>query len=247
MLGARCAMMPAFFYVGCRRIITVMTTLLAIDAATEACSVALLRDGQIQEDYRLLPRAHTRFLLPMVDELLSAAELKLAQLDGIAFTAGPGSFTGLRVAIATVQGLAFASGLPILPVSTLAAMAQFYAEREALADGSVLLPALDARMDEVYLGRYAYRSGLVEGLASDALLAPEAVSNTAAAAVGLGDGWKYAARFADAAPACVDTEILPRASAALRLAERDFLAGKALPAEQAQPVYLRDSVAWQKN
>lgn len=93
-----------------------------------------MHEGQVYEDFRMLPRAHTRFLLPMVDEMLAAHSLPLAQMDALVFTAGPGSFTGLRVAIATVQGLAFAAELPVVPISTLAAMAQFYAEREGVAD-----------------------------------------------------------------------------------------------------------------
>ena len=223
-----------------------MTSLLAIDAATEACSVALLRDGEIREDFRMLPRAHTRYLLPMVDEMLSSAGVTLAQLDGLAFTAGPGSFTGLRVAIATVQGLAFAADLPVLPVSTLASMAQHHLNTEQPDEGSLLMPILDARMDELYVGRYVCRNGFVEAVCDDALLAPAAVGDLAAVAVGLGEGWEYAERFDGAAPARLDTSVLPHAASALTLAERDYLAGKLLSAEQAQPVYLRDSVAWQK-
>ena len=224
-----------------------MTSLLAIDAATEACSVALLRDGEIQEDFRMLPRAHTRYLLPMVDEMLSSAGVSLAQLDGLAFTAGPGSFTGLRVAIATVQGLAFAADLPVLPVSTLASMAQQYLATEQPAEGSLLMPILDARMDELYVGRYICRNGFAEALCEDALLAPEAISDLGGVTAGLGEGWQYAERFDGAAPTRLDTSVLPHAASALMLAERDYLAGKLLPAEQAQPVYLRDSVAWQKS
>lgn len=223
-----------------------MTTLLAIDASTSACSVALMHEGQVYEDFRMLPRAHTRFLLPMVDEMLAAHSLPLAQMDALVFTAGPGSFTGLRVAIATVQGLAFAAELPVVPVSTLAAMAQFYADREGVAEGATILPALDARMDEVYFGRYQYRDGVVAPLNVDQLLPPEQVGNTAAGAAGIGDGWTYAERFGDAPPATVDQTILPSAAAALQLAKPDVLAGKVLPAEQAQPVYLRESVAWKK-
>lgn len=222
-----------------------MTTLLAIDASTSACSVALLREGQVFEDYRDLPRAHTRFLLPMVDEMLAAHSLALAELDALAFTAGPGSFTGLRVAIATVQGLAFAAELPVVPVSTLASMAQHYAASHNLAEGAVLLPALDARMDEVYFGRYEWREGRVTALHEDRLLAPESVVDTAAASAGIGDGWRYAQRFADR-PAVIDMAVSPRAGAALQLAQQVYAAGQAVTADCAQPVYLRDSVAWKK-
>lgn len=224
-----------------------MTSLLAIDAATEACSVALLRDGAIREDFRLLPRAHTRYLLPMVDEMLSSAGIGLSQLDGLVFTAGPGSFTGLRVAIATVQGLAFAADLPVLPVSTLASMAQHYLSTTQIAEGGVLMPILDARMDELYVGRYVCRQGIAEPLCADALMAPEAVADLNAVVAGLGEGWSYVQRFGGERPATIDTAVFPHAASALTLAERDYRAGKLLSAEQAQPVYLRDSVAWQKS
>lgn len=224
-----------------------MTTLLAIDAATEACSVAVLHAGEISVDFRMLPRAHTRFLLPMVDEMLQQRGLRVADLDGIAFTAGPGSFTGLRVAIATVQGLAFAADIPVVPVSTLASMAMHYTQQHTLAEGSLLLPALDARMDEVYFGRYRVESGQVVPVVEDGLFKPEEVAELPSQGIGLGDGWGYRDRFSDGE--LLETVVLdqlPHAGAALWLAEQRFKQGAAIDAALAQPVYLRDSVAWQK-
>ncbi len=125
-------------------------------------------------------------------------------------------------------------------------IAVFGVEREGVAAGGRILPAPDGRWEGVEVGRYQYRDGVVAPLNADQLLPPEQVDNTAAGAAGIGDGWTYAERFGDAPPATVDQTILPSAAAALQLAKPDVLAGKVLPAEQAQPVYLRESVAWKK-
>jgi tRNA threonylcarbamoyladenosine biosynthesis protein TsaB len=227
-----------------------MTSLLAIEASTEACSVALLHKGRQTEDFRLLPRAHTRYLLPMVDQILSDEGICLSDLDAIGFSAGPGSFTGLRVCAGVVQGLAFAAEKPVVAVSTLQAMAQGEADYLELADGDILLPALDARMDELYWGQYRYLSGFAELIAEDSLRSPESIHIAAAegAVFGFGSGWVYAPRFAHGLPSVnVNAAVYPRAQAILKLAVRAFERGDYMSADQAQPVYLRETVAWQKS
>src|SRR5690606_29592 len=101
-----------------------MTTILALDTATEACSVALLHEGRVLSHYEVAPRLHAQRLLPMVHDLLGEAGLALCARDAIAFGRGPGAFTGVRIAIGVVQGLAFALDRPVLPVSNLAVLAQ---------------------------------------------------------------------------------------------------------------------------
>ena len=132
--------------------------ILAIDTATEACSVALLTDETCQEIFEIIPRQHTERVLPMVDEMLKKADLSLSQLDALAYNCGPGSFTGVRVATSVIQGLAFSADLPVIPVSSLAALAQLAYREE---HKQKVLSAIDARMNEMYWGCYQLENGLM--------------------------------------------------------------------------------------
>ncbi len=223
--------------------------ILALDTSTEACSVAVICGGELAEDYRELPRAHTRFILPMVDELLNRCEMSLGELDAIAFGAGPGSFTGLRVCAATVQGLAFASDIPVVPVSTLRAMAQSWLDgalRSNIADGAVIHAALDARMDEIYSGEYEIQAGIANLKGAERLCHPADLQFDAPELIaGVGSGWGFRGQFV-AMPAVqrIETEIQPRAAAIAKLGAHDLQQGFAQPADAAQPVYLRENVAW---
>ena len=134
-----------------------MTKLLAIDTSTEACSAALGIGGDVRERYEFAPRQHAELILPMVDALLAEGQIKLKDLDGLAFGRGPGAFTGVRIATGVIQGLAFGAGLPVVPVSSLAALAQ-----GAAPGHSSIMSAFDARMGEVYWGAFAVdKQGLV--------------------------------------------------------------------------------------
>jgi tRNA threonylcarbamoyladenosine biosynthesis protein TsaB len=219
--------------------------LLAIETATDACSAALWVDGVLTTRHEVAPREHTRLILPMMDALLAEAGLRLSDLDALAFGRGPGAFTGVRIAAAVIQGSAFAADLPVVPVSTLAALAQ-----QGIDAGSPrVLAALDARMDEVYWGAFqADDQGLAVPVGAEQVIAPDAVPIPEGEGWrGVGSGW---AAYEDALRArlgeCVsdiDPEALPAAAEVARLAVRDFNAGLAVPAEQALPVYLRDKVA----
>lgn len=220
--------------------------ILAFDTATEACSAALLLDGEVSERFAIAPRAHARLLLPMLDELLAEAGLKPVQLDAIAFGRGPGSFTGLRIAASVAQGIAFAADLPVVPVSTLAALARDALQRSAATH---VLAAIDARMGEVYWAAYARDArGEPELLGEEHVAAAVAVVLPAGRDwFGIGTGW---AAHGDAlrghfgvAPIGIDAAALPRAAHIARLAALDFVAGRAVVAEQALPVYLRNQVA----
>ena len=142
-----------------------MTTLLALDTATEACSVALLHAGKVISHYEVIPRLHAQRLLPMIQTLLAEAGITLSAVDALAFGRGPGAFTGVRIAVGVVQGLAFALQRPVLPVSTLATIAQ-RAHREHGAEQVAV--AVDARMDDRILQRVASR-GILQSLTNEEL------------------------------------------------------------------------------
>jgi tRNA threonylcarbamoyladenosine biosynthesis protein TsaB len=233
--------------------------LLAIDTSTEACSAALYIDGIVNERFELTPKEHTRLILPMIDSLMSDAGLKPQQLDALAFGCGPGSFTGVRIATGVIQGIAFGADLPVVPVSTLAAIAQeFFDNNDVKAQGerfkaelsafNVAFTAMDARMGEIFWGVYQRDE---QGFAK--LIGKEAVSPAAdvefpdLTGVGAGSGWgvyqqELMTRLAGRVNYC-EIDLLPGARAIVRLGVRGFEQGLAVPVEQAMPVYLRDKVA----
>lgn len=224
-----------------------MPRLLAIDTSTDACSVALSDGTDIREHAITAPREHVQRLLPMIDALLAESGCALRDLDAIAFGRGPGSFTGLRICLGVVQGLAYGAKLPVIPISTLAALAQTAVNGAAqIQSGSVIISAIDARMDEIYCGWFRLGAdGLVVALNEEQVCAPEAlpqlnVSDTTY--YGVGSGWRYRERMPVLALTQCDTELLPRARAVAQLAMQAFNAGVRLTAAEAQPVYLRNLV-----
>jgi tRNA threonylcarbamoyladenosine biosynthesis protein TsaB len=215
--------------------------LLAFETCTEACSVALWRDGAVLERFELAPRRHAELALPWAEALLAEAGVARAQLDAIAVGRGPGAFTGVRLGVAIAQGIALALDRPVLPVSTLAALAM-------RGRGERILAAIDARMGEVYVGAFA-RDG--DGLRA---LQPEAVGAPGAIALPDGDGWDgvgtgfaavdaaLRARLGDRLAAC-DATALPHAADVARLGAVMFARGEAIAPERVEPAYLRDNVA----
>ena len=222
-----------------------MPKLLAIDTATEACSVAVLHQGESCSTYAVIPRLHAQNILPMTQQVLNEAGLKLQDLDAIAFGRGPGAFTGLRIATGVVQGLAYAAQKPVLPVSSLAAIAQrIWREQGATQVAS----AIDARMDEVYWGCYQLEDGLMRLQGIEQVCAPEMACLPRTASgdwVGAGTGWQaYADRIVAVSQRFVDT--LPDAQDIVMLALADWQQGRVVQPDQAQPIYLRDQVATPK-
>jgi len=220
--------------------------ILALETATDACSAALSIDGEISERFEIAPRRHVALLLPFVENLLAGAGLAVGQLDAVAFGRGPGSFTGLRIAAGMAQGIAFGAGLPVVPVSTLAAVAQCCARERG---AGAVLAALDARMHEVYFAPFRVGSdGLVTAAGEEVVCAPDRVPLPVGADWhAAGDGWAsygevLRARLGGAVVDTMDTA-RPRAADIARLAPVLLERGEALAAEQAAPVYLRNQVA----
>ena len=223
-----------------------MSILLALESSGSACSVALQRGDVLYQRQSFSPRAHTRLLLPMVHEVLLESGVELAEVEALAFSAGPGSFTGLRIAFGIVQGLAFSHDIPVIPVPTLEAIAEAGRAHFPLRVGDRILPALDARKDEIYWGSYRVTEGggLVEEQDNIVSSAAE-VAAAGTIAVGLGDGWRYADAIA-VQPQQVDADFVLTAPAVLTLAQQRFAMGKAQAAHEAELVYIRDEIAWKK-
>lgn len=215
--------------------------LLAIETSTEACSVALSVDGAVRARHELAPRRHTQLVLPWAEQLLAEAGLRKSQLDAIAVGRGPGAFTGVRLAIAIVQGLALALDRPVLPVSTLAVLAM-------QGQGGRFLAAIDARMGEVYLGDFVRDAdGLVSAAGAEIIVAPLQAPLPEGQRHGVGSGFgaengALAQRFGDLLTG-FDAAALPHAADLARLAVRAFARGEAIAADRLEPAYLRDKVA----
>ncbi|WP_444943869.1 tRNA (adenosine(37)-N6)-threonylcarbamoyltransferase complex dimerization subunit type 1 TsaB [Microbulbifer sp. ZKSA006] len=224
--------------------------ILALDTTSGACSVALMSDGQLIERFVQAERDHTRRLLPMVDEVLAEAGIKLADLDALAVSRGPGSFTGLRIAISSVQGLAYACDLPVIPVSSLAALALGARRAHPEWGQSPVVAMLDARMQQVYWGVYSSESPC-DSLIPEAVQNPEEVllsleqSDISTPLYAAGPGLHYEA-FAAAPLVSVDQGSLIHARDIVQLAAPLWEQGKTVTAEALEPVYLRNEVTWKK-
>lgn len=224
--------------------------ILAIDTATEACSAALWNDGTTTAHFELCPREHTQRILPLVQAILTETGITLTELDALAFGRGPGSFTGVRIGIGIAQGLALGAGLPMIGVSTLATMAQGACRKTG---ATRVLAAIDARMGEVYWAEYQRDAqGVWHGEATEAVLKPDAVNARLQQLDGewatVGTGWQAWPEMANDAPVTlVDGEmLLPAAEDMLPLACQLLADNKTVAVEHAEPVYLRNEVAWKK-
>lgn len=186
----------------------------------------------------------------MIDAVLSEAGIGMSELDGLAFTLGPGSFTGIRIGFGVAQGLAFGAGLPVMPVSTLETMAIGALHRFNLQPGEYLLPMLDARMDEVYWALFQVTAeGRLNRLVDDSLSSPENVQFSLPKEGNLtvvGDGLNYAQVFTFPTPKAEVSAFYPSAASVLEIACREFAEGRQQQIEDVQPAYLRERVSWKK-
>ncbi|MFT3896906.1 MAG: tRNA (adenosine(37)-N6)-threonylcarbamoyltransferase complex dimerization subunit type 1 TsaB [Thermomonas sp.] len=227
--------------------------LLAIETATEACSVALWLDGEVRERFGVAPRRHAELALPWAEQLLADAGVSKSQLDAIAVGRGPGAFTGVRLAVALAQGIALALDRPAVPVSTLAALAAPFllparGEKVSKADEGQAIAAIDARMGEIYVAAFRRDGDSVIPTSDEIVIAPANYE------LPEGDGWigvgtgfaavdgvlssRFASRFAS-----IDATALPHASDVARLGASMFADGGGLAPERLEPAYLRNNVA----
>jgi tRNA threonylcarbamoyladenosine biosynthesis protein TsaB len=224
-----------------------MSTLLAIETSGAVGSLALRRGATLHERSIATPRDQADQLLPLVAELLRAADVTMAEVDGIVFGRGPGSFTGLRIATAIAQGLALATRKPVIGISSLAAVAQHALDAKGVERSLV---CIDARMGEVYFASFQAEQGLVRANSPERVATPE---NVAAPEwlrwTALGDGFAtYASALAGVAEKAeaVVADISAEARDLLRLADRELAEGGGVAATAARPTYLRDESAWRR-
>jgi tRNA threonylcarbamoyladenosine biosynthesis protein TsaB len=206
----------------------------AIETSTEWCSVAVWADGEIAALERRAVNRHSELALPMLETLLGKNPL-----DAVAFGAGPGAFTGLRIACGLAQGLAFARNLPVLGVSTLEALAQE-------SGGTRVVACIDARMREVYYAALEKRAGRWHEVIGPQCVPPQSAPRPPGDGwIGAGNGFEVYAELKSNV-STVRSEIHPTAVAVAQLAAPRLIAGEGLDAALAVPVYLRDKVAFTK-
>jgi len=219
--------------------------ILALDTATEACSAALYIDGEVQERFEIAPRVHTKLLLPMIDSLMAEASLKPQQLDAIAFGCGPGSFTGVRIATGVMQGIAYGADLPVVPVSTLAAISQACLQKTAY---DTIFTAVDARMSEIYWAVYQRDAeGYAELVGEEKVQPASDVDALSLSGYGIGSGWaQYESVLTEKLSSQIlgiGADYLPRSAEIALLGAVGVKRNKTVSVEQAMPVYLRNKVA----
>jgi tRNA threonylcarbamoyladenosine biosynthesis protein TsaB len=222
--------------------------ILAIDTATEACSAALYIDGECTQRFEVAPRRHAELILHMCEDLLAEEGIGLKELDCLAFGRGPGAFTGLRIAAGVIQGMAWANELPVVPVSSLAALAYGAWRKHG---HTKVMAAIDARISEVYWGCYECSEGQVTLVGEEQVCAPtHTVLPEGEGWFGVGSGWDtYGSELSQHTAAhCSEHQgnTFPHAQDIVVLAATAYSRGEAVSAEQALPVYLRDNVAKKK-
>lgn len=212
--------------------------ILAIDTSFGICSVAISTEHHIYSKH--LPEIRqSGQVLCLIDELLKSAELQFSALKAIAVGCGPGSFTGVRIAISAAQGLAFAVGLPVVPISSLAALAQSAYENHGWPH---ILTAMDARMQEIYCATWAVNTeGYVEAASEELLLAPsQLVVPQDISWCGIGDAWIQYPEQMHYQPSTIETHIQPLATSLLSLAKPFLSRGQWVSARDIAPTYLRE-------
>lgn len=213
--------------------------ILGLETSTEHCSTALWQNGQVTSRTELAGQRHSEILLPMIDALLIQQNCRLQDVDGLAFGAGPGSFTGVRIAASVAQGLALGTGMRVLPVCTLEALAEASGRERAAC-------ALDARLDEVYFGAYErhgenWKAVVPPCLAAISDLPP--LPGEGWAGVGSGFSVLGGELARHLALTEVHPDLVPDAGFVAVLGARMLLSGAGFDAAAAQPIYLRDKVA----
>lgn len=226
-----------------------MSGMLAIETATDACSVAMSVGDSVLERHEVVPRQHHHRLFRMLEDILPDAQPQSRGVGAVAYGCGPGSFTGLRIAAAAAQGIAFACGLPAIGVSTLAVLAQTALRTGVVGAADTILATLDARMNEVYAGVFVYEEGLAVLRHGPWACAPADLQAQATSLHAIGSGAHYVDRYPVALRRCIAqtaADLLPRARDMLPLAARLQRQGRIQRPGEVRPIYVRDEISWKK-
>lgn len=213
--------------------------LLAFDTSTTACTVAISHGDALAQTFQVAPMQHAKLLLPMIQDLLQELSLSLHELDAIIYGAGPGSYTGIRIASSVAQALSFAISKPVIQISSLAVYAQTAWLQH---QWETVLVAQDARMQQIYFAGFKLHGGLMQNMHPDSVLSYEQLAQylitpSPIPLAYVGDGWQLLP--AKLTPKMLDYALLPRAEALLQLGKANYVKGNCLKPEEAQPIYLR--------
>jgi tRNA threonylcarbamoyladenosine biosynthesis protein TsaB len=227
-----------------------MTGILAIETATDACSVAVFVDGQYRQRHEVIPRQHSQRLFGMLQELLPSGDLRAHGIEAIVYGCGPGSFTGLRIAASAVPGLAYAAGLPAIAVSSLACQVQTALRTGEVNAGDTVLSTIDARINEVYGAVYSFEQDLPVLQQGPWACAPAEIPPVRAESLrAVGSGCQFLDQFPAAVTAILrsgEEQLLPEARDLVPLALEKLRRGDTQTPQQVQPVYVRDEISWKK-
>ena len=227
-----------------------MTGLIAIETATDACSVAVYLNGQVRERHIIAPRQHSRLIFSLLDELLPGGDLREQGIEAIAYGCGPGSFTGLRIAASAAQGLAYSGNLPAIGVSTLAVLAQSGLREGKVGKGDVVLSTIDARVNEVYSAVFVFEDNLAILREGPWACAPSSVLPAEPGSLqALGSGCLFLRQFPKELRQRIRSDhpdLLPCAKDLIPLALAKFTRGEVQSPQNVQPVYVRDEISWKK-
>lgn len=228
--------------------------ILSIETGTEFCSIALSQDEQIMSRFIGVPRQHSLSILPMIDALLAEAQVSLKMLDAIAVGKGPGSFTGVRLGISVAQGLCFGLDLPCIPISSLEILA-YGAKEEAHKRGiTLLVPVMDARMKEVYVGAYKLEENRLIGLIEDSVAKPHEIKKIifqhqdSQDSIAIGTGWhEYEKELMESTglhPVLIFPQATPQAQDLAKLAAIAMKEGRVCKPQECIPAYCRNKVTF---
>lgn len=217
-----------------------MAKLLAFETATVACSVAIWLNGEITQRLEIAPQRHSDILLSLVDELLSDTQINLKNLDAIAFGSGPGSFMGVRIATGVAQGIAYGSDLPVIPVSTLQALAQAAYQQTY---SKQVIAGWDARMNSIYWGVYQVDARrIMQEITGDHVDYPKDIQFPKGKKIGVGNAWSVYRSSLPPDFQFIQKDIYPDATSVALIAQQKFKQGDVLPPEKAEPTYIREKV-----